>query len=536
MAAALLSFSLSFDDFIVTNFNHGNTITFPMYVWGAAQRGIPPQVNVIGTVMFAIALLLVLGGERVPAPPSRVSPAARALADAAPSVHWLEDPARPEALPPLRGPESADLLVVGGGYTGLWAALRAKERDPSSDVVLLEAGHCGDQASGRNGGFASASLTHGYGNGHGPLARGDARAGPARGVQPAGHRATPCAGTPSTARWEETGELSVATAPHEVKELAGLAASLAEAGHDVRLLGQEEVRAEVCSPTYVGGLWERDGTAMVEPARLAWGLRQALLDLGVRVYEGTEATGLEAHAGAVHVRTPDGEVRARSVVLGTNAFPSLLRRLRLMTVPVYDYVLLTEPLSAAQKASVGWAHRQGVGDASNMFHYYRLTRDDRILWGGYDAVYHFASRIDPALENGATHQRLAEHFFATFPQLEGLRFTHRWAGVIDTSTRFTAFFGTAYGGRVAYAQGYTGLGVAATRFGADVALDLLSGEQTERTLLAMVREKPLPFPPEPFRYAGVQLTRWSMGRADAHGGRRNLWLRALDKAGLGFDS
>jgi len=198
---------------------------------------------------------------------------------------------------------------------------------------------------------------------------------------------------------------------------------------------------------------------------------------------------------------------------------------------------MTEPLSAAQKSAVGWAHRQGVGDASNMFHYYRLTRDDRILWGGYDAVYHYGSRIDRSLEqHGATHRRLAEHFFATFPQLEGLRVSHRWAGVIDTCTRFTAFFGTAYAGRVAYALGYTGLGVAATRFGADVALDLLAGERTERTRLAMVRDKPVPFPPEPLRFTGVQLTRWSLAHADAHGGRRNLWLRALDRAGLGFDS
>ncbi len=225
------------------------------------------------------------------------------------------------------------------------------------------------------------------------------------------------------------------------------------------------------------------------------------------------------------------------MVLGTNAFPSLLRRLRLMTVPVYDYVLMTEPLSAEQRASIGWAHRQGVGDASNMFHYYRLTRDDRILWGGYDAVYHYGSRVDRSLEqSGRTHALLAEQFFDTFPQLEGLRFSHRWAGVIDTCTRFTAFFGTAYDGRVAYAQGYTGLGVGSTRFGADVALDLLSGQETERTRLAMVREKPLPFPPEPFRYAGVSLTRWSLARADASGGRRNLWLRSLDRVGLGFDS
>src|SRR4029079_11914580 len=185
------------------------------------------------------------------------------------------------------------------------------------------------------------------------------------------------------------------------------------------------------------------------------------------------------------------------VVLGTNAFPPLLRRLRLMAVPVYDYVLVTEPLTPAQRASVGWAGRQGVGDASNLFHYYRLTRDDRVLWGGYDAVYHYGSRIDRSLEQGVTHDLLARHFFATFPQLEGLRFTHRWAGVIDTCTRFTAFFGTAHGGRVAYALGYTGLGVAATRSAADVARARCGGQETERPRRAMVRERPLPFPPEP---------------------------------------
>lgn len=459
----------------------------------------------------------------------------RALAHAEPTVFWLDDPARPDGLPALEGEESADLLVVGGGYTGLWAALRAKERNPSTDVVLVEAGHCGDQASGRNGGFASASLTHGFANGTArwPTEMPTLERLGAENLQGIADTITrhgiDCC-------WERTGELSVARAAHEAEELAGLAEQMTAGGHDVRVLDTSEVRAEVDSPTYVLGVWERNGTALVEPARLAWGLRQAVLDAGVRVYEGTRATALETDGG-LRVRTPGGAVGAHRVLLGTNAFPPLLRRLRLMTVPVYDYVLVTEPLSAEQRRAIRWAHRQGVGDASNMFHYSRLTRDDRILWGGYDAAYHYGNRIDRRLEQrGGTHARLAEHFFATYPQLEGLRFTHRWAGVIDTSTRFTAFFGTALGGRVAYALGYTGLGVAATRFGADVALDLLSGEATERTGLGMVRRRPTPFPPEPLRYAGVQLTRWSLGRADAHGGHRNLWLRTLDRAGLGFDS
>ena len=214
---------------------------------------------------------------------------------------------------------------------------------------------------------------------------------------------------------------------------------MAAAGFEVELLDAAQARAEVDSPTYLAALREPHGTALVEPARLAWGLRRACLDAGVRIREQTRVTGLAAAGAGLRVTTADGaSVRAPRVALATNAFPSLLRRLRLATVPVYDHVLMTEPLSPAQLASVGWAGRQGIGDAANRFHYYRLTRDARILWGGYDATYHYGSRIAPDLEQrDATHQRLAEHFLATFPQLAGVRFSHRWGGVIDTCTRFT---------------------------------------------------------------------------------------------------
>jgi len=217
--------------------------------------------------------------------------------------------------------------------------------------------------------------------------------------------------------------------------------------------------------------------------------------------------------------------------------PPLLRRLKWFVVPVYDYALITEPLPEARLAEIGWRNRQGIADSGNQFHYYRLTDDNRILWGGYDAVYYSGGLIKAEYDQrDATFEKLARHFFETFPQLEGVRFTHRWGGVIDTCSRFCAFFGTAFGSRLAYAVGYTGLGVGATRFGANVMLDLLSGRETERTRLRMVREKPLPFPPEPLRSGVIQLTRWSIARADAHQGKRNLWLRTLDAMGLGFDS
>ena len=472
----------------------------------------------------------------VAAPADAARAAGRALADTRPAVFWLDDPDRPVPVPPLAGATTADLTVVGGGYTGLWTALRAKERDPGRDVLLLEAGACGEQASGRNGGFASASLTHGFGNGRArwpeELAEAD-RLG-AENLREIGETVRRY---DIDCHWERTGELMVATAPHQVEELAGLAREMGDAGHRVELLDGPAVRELVASPSYLGGLLDPEGTAMVEPARLAWGLREACLRLGVRIHEHTAVAGLASGPAGVQVRTRAGTVRTASVALATNAFPTLLRRLRLMTVPVYDYVLMSEPLSPAQLASVGWRGRQGVGDSGNLFHYYRLTRDNRILWGGYDAVYHYGSQVHRGLEQrAATHRVLAEHFFETFPQLDGLRFTHRWGGVIDTSTRFAAFFGTAHRGRVGYALGYTGLGVAASRFGAEVMLDLLAGEDTERTRLRMVRERPLPFPPEPLRYAGVQLTRRSLARADAREGRRDLWLRTLDRMGLGFDS
>jgi glycine/D-amino acid oxidase-like deaminating enzyme len=276
---------------------------------------------------------------------------------------------------------------------------------------------------------------------------------------------------------------------------------------------------------------------MLHPAKLAWGLKQACLDLGVRFYEHTPALELSSSGAGTAVRTPYGRVFAQHVALGTNVFPSLVKRVRSYTVPVYDYALMTEPLSHDQLASIGWKNRQGLGDSANQFHYFRLSADNRILWGGYDAIYPYGGRVRAEYDHRPeTYAKLAGQFFTCFPQLEGVRFSHAWGGAIDTCSRFSAFFGTAHKGRVAYAAGYTGLGVGATRFGADVMLDLLSGERTERTELEMVRTKPLPFPPEPFAYTGIALTKWSLARADDNGGRRNLWLKTMDKAGLGFDS
>ncbi|MBM9503960.1 NAD(P)/FAD-dependent oxidoreductase [Actinacidiphila acididurans] len=461
---------------------------------------------------------------------------ARSLAEAEPVPYWLDDPGRPAAGPALTGEEHCGLLVVGGGYSGLWTALLAKERDPGLDVVLIEAARIGWAASGRNGGFCAASLTHGPMNGLARWPEEFARLQEfgARNLdaieEAVGRYGIAC-------DFERTGEIDVATAPYQVEELREVARVTAGQGVGLEFLDRDRVRAEVDSPTFHAGLLDRRGVAMVHPAKLAWGLRRAAARAGVRIYERTPATALARDGAALAVRTPYGRVRTHRVALGTGVFPSLIRRVRPYTVPVYDYALVTEPLDAGRLASLGWRGRQGLGDSGNQFHYFRLTADNRVLWGGYDAIHPRGGRLDSGYEQRpTTFLTLARHFFACFPQLEGVRFSHAWGGAIDTCTRFSAFFGTAHGGRVAYAAGYTGLGVGATRFGAEVMLDLLAGEPTERTRLAMVRRKPVPFPPEPLASAGIELTRWSLARADAHQGRRNLWLRALDRAGLGFDS
>jgi glycine/D-amino acid oxidase-like deaminating enzyme len=464
------------------------------------------------------------------------SDAAAALADAAPLSFWLDSPTRPERAEPLASSDSADLVVVGAGYTGLWTALLAKQADPSRDVLVLEARTAGWAASGRNGGFCTASLTHGLANG---LARfPDEMATLDRlGRQNLDAIEKAIVEYGIDCDFARTGELEVATQAHQVPWVHESVERAMGFGHDAVALDRDAVQAEVASPTYLGAAWHRDRVALVDPARLAWGLRAACLRLGVRIAERSEVRAVRRSGAGVEVRVGELSVRAGRVALATNAFPGLLRRMRPYTVPVYDYVLVTEPLSATQLSDVGWRNRQGIGDMANQFHYYRLTADNRILWGGYDAIYRWRNGLRDELDHRpATFEKLAGHFFETFPQLDGVRFTHAWGGAIDTSTRFFAFQRSALDGRVAYSIGYTGLGVAATRFGAEVMLDLLDGRDSEALTLRAVRSRPVPFPPEPARWLGIELTRRGLARADAREGRRGLWLRAMDSLGLGFDS
>jgi len=454
-----------------------------------------------------------------------------------PQLYWLDaDPLEPEPHATLIGETTTDLCIVGAGYTGLWTALLAKEKNPERHVIIIEQLETGAGASGRNGGFCSYSLTHGFMNGYSRfkdemaiierLGRENLEAIEAT-IKKYG----------IDCQFELTGEISVANEEWQMEDLIEIANLRNSFGDSVQILSKEEMQARVHSPISVGGLWDPDGTALIDPARLVWGLEQACIKSGVVIYENTSALWLERASKGIIVHTPYGTVYAQKVALATNIYRSLIRRAKKYVVPVYDFQLVTEPLTPEQMASIGWKDREGLSEAGNQFHYYRLTKDNEILWGGYDAIYNFRGKVRHEYETSAeTYAHLAQAFLETFPQLQGIKFTHGWGGAIDTCSRFTQFWGKAHRGKVAYVMGYTGLGVGASRFGAQVMLDLLDGEDNERTRLSMVKKKPLPFPPEPFKFIFIRLTQWSLNKSDQNQGKRNLWLKFLDFFGLGFDS
>ena len=356
---------------------------------------------------------------------SHVDPALveRSLATSAFGSMWLDMP-RPDYPTPVRVRSPADLLVVGGGYTGLWTALHAAQRNPDRRIVLVDAERVGWAASGRNGGFVDASLTHGLANGKSRWPN-EIDTLEAMGRENLDGMQADIRRLGLDVEWQRTGMLSVATEPHQV-------AWLEEAADDGEgeFLAQGEVRAEVASPTYLAGLFSPDTLAIVHPAKLAFELARACAEAGVHIFEQTNVTSIDTPARRSGSSAGDGTHHRRAGRAGHQRLPEPVVRNRLQTVPVYDYVLATEPLTDAQLDRIGWANRQGIGDCANQFHYYRLSADNRIVWGGYDADLPLRrARSNPSYEDRpATYRRLAAHFFITFPQLDDVRFSHRWAG------------------------------------------------------------------------------------------------------------
>lgn len=455
--------------------------------------------------------------------------------------YWLRDAAPTDtADPPLDPGErlDVDVAIIGAGFTGLWTAIALTDTDPTLRVAVLEMESVAFGASGRNGGFCEASLTHGLANGirHFPdeLERLEHE-----GIGNLTGLIDFTRAHDIDCDLEETGTIAFADQPYQVAEFRAWVDEAAEYGEELIFLDRAAAQAEVHSPLWQAGLYRPPGRdLMLDPAKLCRGIARVARGRGVRIHEHTQVTSLKRHAGGVVVSTASGAtVRAGHVVVATSAYSGWLRRLSPKFVPVYDYVIVSEPLTPERRASIGWRGRQGLSDANNQFHYFRLTADDRILWGGYDAIHYFGSRVGPELDQRpATFTRLEAQFFRAFPQLDGLTFPYRWGGAIDTTSRFTVTFGQTMGGRVTYALGYTGLGVGASRWAGGVVRDFILRPDEDRLRLRIVTSTPVPFPPEPIRSATIELVRRELDRADRNEGRRGIVLQTLDALGIGFDS
>src|SRR5439155_6924246 len=260
-----------------------------------------------------------------------------------------------------------------------------------------------------------------------------------------------------------------------------------------RYLDQQAVRAELDSPLYLGGVGVTGG-GILDPVKLVDGLRDVAERQGVRIYEGSRVIAVKRRGAGARIETEGGSLDARRVVLATSAYthlllPGVTRRF----IPLYDYVLVSEPLSPDQRAAIGWRRRQGVTDGRAFFNYYRLTADDRILWGTSEAAYYAGNRVDPSCDHSPAHYAaLRESFRRHFPALAGLEFPFAWGGPICSTTRMTPFFGRAMGGRVAYGLGYTGHGLGTTRLAGRILAHMALDRPRQLLEPALVRHTPFP--------------------------------------------
>jgi glycine/D-amino acid oxidase-like deaminating enzyme len=455
---------------------------------------------------------------------------------------WHDPAIMPKPQPALDEDVTCELLIVGGGFTGLWAAMQAKERKPDTDIVLIEQTFVADGASGRNGGFLTTSIAHGETNteAHFPGEQGQIHE---LGVQNITELLATLKYYNIDARYEEVGETSIALSPQAAEEMYEDYLETKEQGDDVTWYDQEAIRQQANSPLFYAAVKFKDGLCgVVDPARICWGLKDVLINqLGVRIYEGTKMLTVDpVRSDGMKTTCEGGVIKSDKVLLATNAYTSPLSRIRNSVIPVWDYQLCTQPLTDELLEKINWgkpASRHALGDHTNMFHYFRLTKDNRITWGGGGAVrYYFNRGIDKSLMDApARYEQLATEFFEMFPQLEGeVKFTHRWGGIIASSTRFCVVPGVMHNGRLAWAVGYTGNGVSASRLGARIGIELLGYKPTALIEMKFVTKKALAWAPEPLCWLGVKFTQHALVKADRNGGTRGLWLKFLDKLGLGF--
>ncbi|WP_226552432.1 NAD(P)/FAD-dependent oxidoreductase [Celeribacter naphthalenivorans] len=447
---------------------------------------------------------------------------------------WPDTTTPPVTASSMNGELLCDIAIVGAGFTGLWAALKARERYPDARIAVLEGRKLAQAASGRSGGFAAPSISHGVMN---AVTRWPSEAEKLirLGRENLNQMEDDLATYEIDAEFERSGKLNLARTPWESEGLASMAETYKDFGIEGTFLSGNELDGWVNTPRYSAGLFEPN-YAYVNPAKLVVGLARACIERGILIFEGAWVDHIKQRADRVQLTTQNDYVLARKVVLASNADRPLLGRLRSTIIPIFDYSIMTEPLSSDQLSAIGWQGRYGVADSGNQFHYSRKTEDNRILWGGYDAIYYAGSkRNDGLLDRYESYAQLEQNFLATFPELSDVKFSYAWGGIIDTSARLTHFVGAAMGGRVAYAAGFTGQGVTASRFAALSMLDLLEGAETERTSLRMTRSLPVPFPPEPFRNLAIRWAQADLAKEDENG-RRSSLLKLMDRIGIGFGS
>jgi glycine/D-amino acid oxidase-like deaminating enzyme len=461
---------------------------------------------------------------------------------------WIAEAGSPAVLPALEGDASADVVVIGGGYTGLWTAWHVLESAPDARVVVLEAGRCGHGPSGRNGGFVSSvdlsvpTLRADHGD-----AAASAWAAAARETVDA--IGAWCEAEGVDAWYRRGGELCVSTAPAqdgvgadavEASEGAAHRDAIAAdrdaiaadrdaivanrpdfAADDARgarpvVIAQDAAaaRARCASPVFRGGVFVPAG-ATVQPARLAFGLRERLLARGARVFEGTRATGVRPVPTGVAVSTPAGRVCARAAVFAINAATGTLAPLRNRLTVSSSHIVCTEPVPDVLE-ELGWRGGEAISDGRALLHYMRTTRDDRIVFGWAGGRMAAGARTGGRME--VDHDVIAQvrtHLVRFFPQLAGRRMAHAWGGPIDVSpTHRPAIVGMR--GLPAWAAfGYTGNGVApAHLFGRTLAA-LVLDRRDDVTRLPFVDPAPRRVPPEPLRIAGAAVIRRALIRKEA---------------------
>ena len=414
--------------------------------------------------------------------------------------------------PPLKGTHTADIVIIGGGFTGLSSAYHLSRRFPNKKIVLLEGACCGYGASGRNGGFCDAGFSGllPYVESVGPELGRQAFAASLFGINQIKRLVVEHG---IQCDFEENGMLETAINDEQARELEKHRATYKAMALDATLLQGKDLEAEVRSPRYIAGLKFPYG-GILNPAKLARGMKPVVERTGVDVHERTVV--LRVTPGKVHrVETEMGEISAPTLVLGLNGYSPQLGFFRDRVLPLCSYVIATEPLSAAQWESIGWQHRQGIADMRVLFDYQRPTADGRIVIGGSDAPY-FADDSPSSGNYKPALDALTKSLFTTFPQLEGLRIDHAWGGTMGFTMDFTPSVGvTGDYKNVFYGVAYNGEGVAFSQTAGRIISELMAGEESALTKLCVVNHQMPYLGPRGLRIVFERLYKWYLTRTSA---------------------